>query len=41
MQLFFLFQGNVEFVDDDEEQVFVKNSEKFNIIVFFLGIELR
>ena len=38
---FFLLQGNVEFVDDDEEQASIKNSEKLNIIAFLLGTEPR
>lgn len=41
MQPFFLLQGNVEFVDDDEEQASIKNSEKLNIIAFLLGTEPR
>ncbi|CAH3126805.1 unnamed protein product [Pocillopora meandrina] len=36
-----LHLGNVEFVDDDEEQASIKNSEKLNIIAFLLGTEPR
>ena len=37
----FFLQGNLEFVDDDQEQASVVNSENLNIIAYLLGSEPR
>ena len=40
--LFFLLQGNLEFVDDDQDQASVVNSdESLNVLAYLLGSEPR